>query len=76
MDHIQYCNEVVRRMADWVVSVDNFRAIEATIPDGPINDGSPADGRPPITGELVKAFLNGDIVAARAIAVNPATYSE
>jgi hypothetical protein len=72
-DLIRYCNEVVRRMADWVVSTQNFRAIAPpTIPDGEIEDGARVDGRPIITGELVRAFLAGDLDAARAIAVNPA----
>ncbi len=61
-------------MADWVVSVENFRHVQCDVPDGIINDGAPADGRTPITGELVRSFLNGDMEAARAIAVNPATY--
>lgn len=74
MDHIQYCNEIVRRMADWAVSVENFKSIPvpSDLPGGVIVDGSPGDGRPQITGDLVRAFLSGDMNAARAICVNPA----
>jgi hypothetical protein len=89
---VQFVNENVRRMLDWLVTLNNFSAAcSANIPvtltntDDVVVDGSPADGRKPITGAQVIWFLNmiatsmselqasGTLSAAQEFSVNPGT---
>lgn len=61
----KFCNEKIRRMADWIVSLNNFTVgCLANMPAALTNsadtviDGSTLDGRAPITGAQVYTLLN------------------
>lgn len=87
-----FCNENIRRMADWIVTLKNYSdGCNINLPPSIINtpdviqDGSPADGRTPITGAQVITFLNaltaffaqsvqsGKFAQIQSVAVNPAS---
>lgn len=67
---VKFCNEVVRPLADRVavkhiaaklaLAEAQARGILDLTPDddSPVADGAPADGRPPMTGAQVHAFLD------------------
>ena len=62
---IEFCNSNIRRMADWTSSIAAFTdGCMAHVPEGLVEtdeiiaDGSPGDGREPITGKQVLYFLS------------------
>jgi len=90
-DVVRFSNENIRRMADLIVTLYNFSqgcqtqlaSLEAaglTNTSDVIVDGSPGDGRTPITGAQVLQFLmalnnifqNAPLLSElQAVAVNP-----